>query len=1033
MPEAKAQEKIEGQEVCSDRPEGKSMNAMITIFNDRGPRLREVLVNLTALASLFLLGFGALLALAVPAKAAKPFSIEHFSSAMTDQAGRPVVQAGSHPFAMETVIGLGYHRGSIYPEAPLPPEEPTGKDVPNGNVKNIEVVLPKGVVANPNATAIKCLEKELEAEGCPDGSAIGVLNTVLEAVGNDLKAPVYNMLPPAGVPAEFGFNVAGLTVGHIYGGVRTGDGYNLTADVSNISQKLGLMHSQLILWGDPSASVHDPQRGACDDRSENAIETEELELEKHEKFDTTTLCRVERVGPPLLTMPTSCTAEPLETTMTVETWQEPGVLHPAEATAPAASGCALPAFEPSVTAHPDTTSADSSSGFDFDLRVPQPQSFEGIAEANLDDASVTLPPGLVINPSSASGLAACTPAEIGLETANPPSCPAASRIGEVEVDTPLLEHPLGGSVYLATENDNPFHALLAGYIVAEGSGVLIKLPGRFETNPVTGQITASFEENPQLPFEDFKLNFFGGQRAPLTTPVTCGAKEVGTDLTPWTAPEGLDAHPSSIFEVTSGAGGSSCVASEAQEPNAPSFEAGTIAPVAGSYSPFVLRLNREDGSQRLSAIDVALPPGLTGRLAGIQKCSDAQLAVAAGRQNPGEGVLEQASPSCPAASEVGSVTVGAGSGAPVYVGGHAYLAGPYKGAPFSLAVVTPAVAGPFDLGAVVVRSGLYINSETAQVTVKSDPIPTILAGIPLDIRSIAITINRPEFMLNPTSCDAMTVGGEAVSTLNQTASLSNHFQAGGCGGLKFAPRLSATTAGKASKAGGASLDVKVAYPPGPQGTYANIRSVKVDLPVQLPSRLSTLQRACVAATFAANPGNCPPESAIGMATAITPLLNVGLAGPAYLVSHAGEAFPSLEIVLQGEGVKLILTGNTQIKKGITSSTFKTVPDAPVSSFELKLPTGKFSILSANVPQSAHYSLCGQTLNMPTAITGQNGAVIKQTTSIGVSGCAKKKALTRSQKFTAALKACHKKAKGKQAGCEKVARKQYGPVGKKKKK
>jgi hypothetical protein len=333
----------------------------------------------------------------------------------------------------------------------------------------------------------------------------------------------------------------------------------------------------------------------------------------------------------------------------------------------------------------------------------------------------------------------------------------------------------------------------------------------------------------------------------------------------------------------------------------------------------------------------------------------------------------------------------------------------------------------------VTRGRIEVDRATAQVTVTTDPLPQIIDGVPTDLRVVGATVDRPNFVFNPTNCEPMTVDGRVAGVEGASAAVSNHFQVTNCLALKFAPKLTASTAAKASKAGGASLDVKVAYPNGPEGTYANIKSVKVDLPKQLPSRLTTLQKACLAATFDANPASCPPASDIGMATATTPVLNVPLTGPAYLVSHGGEAFPDLEIVLQGEGVTLILDGSTRIKKGITSSTFKAVPDAPVSAFELKLPAGKFSILGANVPQSAHYSLCGQTLNMPTSITAQNGAVINQTTKIAVTGCTKKKALTRAQKLAVALKACKKKARGKRAGCQVAARKKYAVVKAKRKK
>ena len=446
-----------------------------------------------------------------------------------------------------------------------------------------------------------------------------------------------------------------------------------------------------------------------------------------------------------------------------------------------------------------------------------------------------------------------------------------------------------------------------------------------------------------------------------------------------------------------------------------------------------MHLSREDGSQSFSQVSVTLPPGATGKLAGIPKCSDAQIAAAQARSNPGEGALEAASPSCPASSAIGTVTVGAGAGpSPFYVTGSAYLAGPYKGAPFSAVFITPAIAGPFDLGVVVVRAGLYIDPNNARVTTKSDPLPSILQGIPLDVRSITVTVDRPQFILNPTSCSPLAVTGEEISTLNQTAQLSGHFQVGACQNLKFTPRFTVSTAGSTSKAGGASLRVKVAYPNGSLGTQANIGRVDLQLPKQLPARLSTLQKACTEAQFNANPAGCPVASMIGTAKAITPLLNSPLTGPAILVSHGGAAFPDVEFLLQGEGVMVVLDGKTQIKKGITYSRFETVPDQPITTFETTFPQGPYSVLATNLPANAKNSLCGQSLTLPTTLTAQNGAVINQTTKATITGCAKTKTLTRAQKLAKALKACHKtKDKHRRAKCEKAARHKYGPVVKKK--
>ena len=433
----------------------------------------------------------------------------------------------------------------------------------------------------------------------------------------------------------------------------------------------------------------------------------------------------------------------------------------------------------------------------------------------------------------------------------------------------------------------------------------------------------------------------------------------------------------------------------------------------GSYSPFTLEFSRNDGEQDLSDISVSMPPGLAGKIAGFAECGEAEIAAAIA--NTG---------SCPASSRVGTATAAAGAGgSPFYQSGSVFLTGPtlphlpegsnppnQSRGPFGLAVVVPANAGPFHLGNVVVRAGIYVNPTTAAVTVVSDPLPQTIDGVPLRIKKVNVTVGQERsFTFNPTSCSQKSVNATITSTQGTAAAVSSPFAASGCNGLKFAPKFSASTAAKASKSGGASLDVRVAYPSGPFGTYANIKSVKVDLPKQLPSRLTTLQKACTAAVFDADPANCPSASDVGTATATTPLLNVPVSGPAYLVSHGNEAFPQLVVVLQGEGITIDLVGDTDIKKGITSSTFKQVPDTPVSAFELKLPTGKFSVLGSNVPVSARYSLCGQVLSMPTLITAQNGAVIKQTTKIGVTGCPKAKAASTKRKASTKGRAGKKRA------------------------
>jgi hypothetical protein len=686
------------------------------------------------------------------------------------------------------------------------------------------------------------------------------------------------------------------------------------------------------------------------------------------------------------------------------------------------------AFNPTIQVTPSTQNASSPSGLDVNLDFHDEglTAGEGTAQSQLKDTTVTLPEGVTINPSAGVGLGGCTAADYAAETltsAPGAGCPNDSKLGTVEVRTPLLSTPVDGSLFIAQPHENPFGSLVALYIVAKNpeTGILIKLAGKVTPNPVTGRLVTTFENNPQLPFEHFNFHFREGSQAPLITPSACGTYTTQAKLTPWSDPaEAIT--DSSSFTIGKGFDGGACPASP---PFHPQITAGTLNNSAGAFSPFYLHLTRTDAEQEISSFSTNLPAGLSGVLAGVPFCPEAGIAAARAKS----GAQEQAEPSCPAASRLGHTLVGTGVGAVLaYTPGKLYLAGPFNGDPFSLVSVTSAVVGPFDLGTVVVRFGLRIDPHTAQVSVDpsaSEPIPHIIQGIVTHVRDIRVYVDRPSFTLNPTSCNPLAISSTLASSLGQGATISSPFQASNCAALKFAPKFSVSTSGKTSKAAGASLTSKLSYPAGSLGSYANIARVKVDLPKQLPSRLTTLQKACTIAQFEANPAGCPAASIIGHATVATPLLPVPLTGPAYFVSHGGEAFPSLEIVLQGYGVTIDLLGQTFISKaGITSTTFKTLPDTPFNSFELTLPQGKFSALAANG------NLCTSKLAMPTEFIAQNGAAIHQRTPISVTGCPKAKALTRAQKLAKALKACKKNAKGKRAACAKQARKRYGPLKKK---
>jgi hypothetical protein len=597
----------------------------------------------------------------------------------------------------------------------------------------------------------------------------------------------------------------------------------------------------------------------------------------------------------------------------------------------------------------------------------------GLAESTVKDTTVTLPAGVGLNPAGADGLSSCGLSEVALESAGEQSCPESSKVGTVEIHTPLLPNPLVGAAYLAQQDANPFGSLVALYIVVYDpvSGVRVKLAGEVKPNPVTGQLVSTFDNTPQLPFEDLSLHFFGGSRAPLGTPALCGGYTSAASIAPWSG--NPPAESSSEFKITSGPNGGPC---SDPLPFAPSLTTGSLNIQAGAFTPFTMTMSREDGNQNLDAIQLKMPPGLLGTLSNVKLCGEAE-------GNAG---------TCGPESLIGETTVSVGLGGNPYTvtGGRVYITGPYEGAPYGLSIVNPAKAGPFNLGQVVVRAKIEVNPENAALTITSDSsgpyaIPQLIDGIPLQIKHVNVSINRPDFTFNPTNCSPQEIGGSLTSSQGAVSTLHVPFQVTNCATLKFKPIFSVSTSGKTSRANGASLNVKLTYPKTVFGTQANIGKVKVDLPKQLPSRLTTLQKACPASVFEANPASCPPDSRIGSATATTPVLPVHLEGPAYFVSHGGQKFPELIIALSGEGVTVYLHGETFISpQGITSSTFRTIPDVPIGVFELKLPQGPDSALAANG------NLCNTKLTMPTIFVGANGLNLKQTTPITTTGCPKKK-------------------------------------------
>jgi hypothetical protein len=604
---------------------------------------------------------------------------------------------------------------------------------------------------------------------------------------------------------------------------------------------------------------------------------------------------------------------------------------------------------------------------------------EESATPALRDATVTLPKGLVINPSSANGLGACSQQQIGLLPpggepglhfdTNVPSCPESSNLGKVKVFTPVFDDPLEGSVYLATPHDNPFGSLLALYLTVEGHGLHIKLAGKVSADPENGQLTSTFTENPQLPVEHLQLELNPGALGPLRTPAACGTYTSTSVLTPWSAPQsGPSATPSDTYAITGG----SCTEAAAS----PSFQAGAVSAIAGAYSPFVLSIERADGSSEITGLDDTLPPGLLAKLAGVAYCSDADLAAAAAK----DGRAEQASPSCPGASQVGVVTVGAGAGPkPFYANGKAYLAGPYKGAPISLAVVVPAVAGPFDLGTVMVRTALYVDPVTAQVRAVSDAFPHILQGIPVDVRSVELRMDRGQFTRNPTSCDPFAVTGSAALLGGGSAPTSSRFQVAECGRLAFKPKLSIAFTGAPPRRGG--LPALKATLTAPDGS-ANIGSAAVILPGTELLEQSHIRTICTRVQWDA--GTCPKGSIYGYARAITPLLEKPLEGPVYLRSNGGaRELPDLVADLRGQ-IDVELTGyiDTVKRHGIPRirTRFVSVPDAPVTKFVLNMQGRRKGLLVNNT------NLCKAKPRVNAEFGAQNGKLAEGRPRVKVAHC-----------------------------------------------
>jgi len=793
---------------------------------------------------------------------------------------------------------------------------------------------------------------------CPPTSVVGEVGLRVKGIGNPAfgsnfrRYPLYAIVPENGVPAEFAL------VNTVTGGVyvlqphlRADEGYAISIKSTGILENPPILDLRVTLCS-YGANILFEGAGAF-------------------KFQSCKVKGEPGANPkPFLTTQTECASAGPVTKLHADSWANPGEFETAEAVAPKMTGCDLVPFEPGMSLKPTTKQAESSSGLDVGISFSSEglEDPDGLSQAHLKRAIVTLPQGMNVNPASADGLAACTQAQLGMVDGvpndDPVQCPDASKIGTVELKTPILAETLKGNVYLAKQGDNPFGTLLGLYVVAESKerGVLIKIPGRVDIKD-NGQLVSTFDDNPQAPFSSLKLHFNSGSRAPLMTPQKCGTYQIVSELTPWSAedPDNPTAAETvtknSSFEINSGPGSGPCPDGSLQ----PKLEAGLSSTLAGASSPFVVDLSRGDGTQRFNGLSMTLPPGLTANLKGVSYCPDAVLSSIPTAE--GTGAAEIANPSCPEASRLGSVSVGAGAGKPFYVNtGKVYLAGPYKGAPVSLAVVVPAVAGPFDLGNVVVRNPAFVNPKTAQITVTSDPLPTALHDLPIDVRSIRVTVDRPGFMQAPTNCEPMSINAVVTGEEGGSSPVSNRFQVGECGNLGFKPDLKIQLKGGTKRGKYQQLTATLTARPGD----ANISFTSVRFPQSIFLAQEHIQTVCTRVQFAAR--SCPPGSVYGYAEAVTPLLDQPLTGPVYLRS-SDNPLPDLVAALRGpdsQPIEVELAGRTDSKNRGNRNTFDVVPDAPVSKFTLRMKGGKKSLLVAS------RDLCLRKERAFVAMRGQNG-------------------------------------------------------------
>jgi hypothetical protein len=660
---------------------------------------------------------------------------------------------------------------------------------------------------------------------------------------------------------------------------------------------------------------------------------------------------------PMIDNPTICTGESLPTTLEVQSYEEPSERSTANSTYPATTGCEHLTFNPVLSASLTTGEADSASGLNLGFDVPQTLGSTP-SPSELRGVVVTLPPGLNVNPDAADGQSECTEAQANFDSEGPANCPDQSKIGTASIGTPALDGPLVGSIYIGEPRPGDQYRL---FMVMSGFGLNAKLVGSVRPDPQTGRLTAFFTDLPQVPFETFEIHLFASDRGLIATPTSCTLYSVNAEFTPWNE---VLAHQRSeqALSISSGPHGSPCPG--LVRSFNPRLVAGTSNPLAGAFSDFHLRLDRDDGDQFLGNVNFRLPPGFTGSLRGIGYCPEPAIAAAAQRS----GKEELGIPSCPGSSLVGTTNVAAGPGShPFHAVGSMYLAGPYQGAPLSVVTMTPALAGPYDYGVVVVRVALHIDPLTAQVSAASGAIPQIIGGVPIRMRSIQVNIDRPNFTINPTNCSPFNVDSQGIGDQGTVTDFSSYFHAIDCGELGFQPRMSIRqTGGRKSthRAVNPGLQLDLRTRPG----NANLRSVSVTLPSAFEIDQRHLSNICSEKELAEK--QCAGRTPIGEASTTTPLLDQPLKGPVYAVSGSG-GLPRLAFILNGQVDLVPRAETTTVSGGRLKTVAPVIPDAAIGHFRLKVFGGKTGYLVNT------RDLCANTPLVRVGFTGQNGKTENQ--------------------------------------------------------